>query len=145
VIAEPEGEALNMIVKNHTGTTMGLQVGKGWVTLLPGVNRIAKEDWEAFIRNPARRHQLAEGELEVVEEEELLTLKAKSPKDAIALVKNTVRKDLLETWFADENRKTILEAIEKQLAAIAPPPAKRDDDEGADGAADDMEGDDAET
>jgi len=109
-----------MIVKNNTASTMGMHTPTGFFSLLPGVNRIEKGLWEEFIKNPARRFQLAEGALEVVEEDELPSLKMKSPKDAVVLVKGTVRKDLLEAWFAEENRKVVLEAIEKQLAAIEP-------------------------
>lgn len=112
-----------MIVKNNTVSIIGIQNTKrgGFTTLLPGLNTIDKEQWEAFIANPARRHQLAEGELEVVEEDELTTLKEKSVKDAIALVKSTVRKEMLESWVESENRKQVLDAIEKQLEAIQPP------------------------
>jgi hypothetical protein len=136
-----------VIVKNNTVSIIGMQMpGKsGFTTLLPGVNTIAKSDWEEFIKNPARRHQLAEGELEVLEEDELPSLKGKSEKDAIALVRATVRKDLLEGWIDTESRKKVLDAIDKQLEAITPKAPPKDEGAAADPEADaDAGADDAE-
>lgn len=124
-----------MIVRNNTLSLIGIQTQKGFVTLLPGVNEIDKATWDACVGNPARRHQLAEGELEVIEDEQKSIVDMK-PAEAIAIVKATVKAELLETWAAEESRKTVLDAIEKQLEAVALA-AKKAEPEG-----DDEEGDD---
>lgn len=123
-----------MIVKNNTGNTKGMQLEGKWHVLLPGVNEVDPKAWEAFISNPAQRFLLESGELEVVEEAKTLADLAKlSVKEAIAMVKETFRKDLLDRWAEAEERKTVLDAIEKQYDALTIKPKKEDAPEGETG------------
>lgn len=108
------------IVKNNRSQIFGNHL----MSLKPGVNEVDPKVWVDFKRSPAIAHYIAEGE---IEELDFPTANPDSPvqiddlnqKEALALVKATFDKTLLERWAANESRKGVLDALEKQMDAIA--------------------------
>ncbi|WP_426447573.1 hypothetical protein ACP26L_25615 [Paenibacillus sp. S-38] len=105
------------------------------IRLVPGVNNISEEDWEEFISHPLNQKLVDEGELvpqqKIVERVEGATVTRElktaglvdmTAADAVALIKDTHSRDLLaslrEEEAAGQNRKTVITAIDKQLADI---------------------------
>lgn len=95
------------------------------VKLFPGWNEVDVGIWERAKTNPIVQHWIKEKIL-VVEGD------AKTPADAIgdldnaeavALVKDTTRVDLLRSWQAQEQRGDVLQAILDQIELIENPKA----------------------
>lgn len=106
-------------IKNSLAKIFGNHLG----SLKPGVNELEEKVWLELAKTPVVKHHVAEGEIEV------LDLPRSSPdapvaiddlnvKEAIALVKSTFSKDLLNRWAEVESRKQVLDALEKQFDAI---------------------------
>lgn len=127
------------IVKNNRAQIFGNHLMK----LLPGVNEVDAKTWDEFKLSPSIKHFIAEGE---IEELDLPNAQEGSPvqiddlnqKEALALVKATFDSKLLERWAANESRKGVLDALEKQMDAL-----KLKKDEKEDAGAEDDEGDEA--
>jgi hypothetical protein len=97
------------------------------VMLVPGANQIDDADWKKFSSHSIVKTMIDNGEIEAME-------KAKTTKDmgadkAISLVKDTFDPSLLNEWKAVEDRKTVLEAIDEQLAEIQGDPNSKLNDE----------------
>lgn len=109
------------------------------IRFLPGNNRIDAEAWEKAQELAGVRHRIHEKILvetkgdETPAEDFVPPAGAEKPekatrdgldgfnaKDAVAKVKNTIDPSLLAYWAETEGRKTVLEAITAQLAAIDP-------------------------
>jgi len=126
------------IVKNNRAQIFGNHL----LSLLPGVNEVDAKAWDEFKLSPSIKHCIAEGE---IEELDFPTANPDSPvqiddlnqKEALALVKATFDSKLLERWAANESRKGVLDALEKQMDALK---LKKDEEE-AD--ADEDEGEEA--
>lgn len=113
-----------MIVKNNKKQILGNHL----LTLLPGVNDVLPKAWEEFSKSPSIRHFIAEGEIEVLEIPKAAATPASpiqidklNQKDALALVRATFDKALLERWAVSESRKPVLDALERQLDGLKLP------------------------
>lgn len=91
---------------NHSYQANGL-------TLIPGTNKVEEQDFEKFISHPLMAHLDQKGEF-VYDKE-----KSKpNAKEVIAMIEDTFDIDTLEALKAEEDRKTVLEAIEKRLEEL---------------------------
>jgi hypothetical protein len=82
--------------------------------LLPGVNSLTREVWDAVKSHPTVRLWLKEGllsELRSASTDKLPT----DEGEAVSLVKNTVQDSLLKGWRETEKRPGVLDTIEAQL------------------------------
>lgn len=90
--------------------------------LIPGINHLNQEDAAAFkeaLKHPLNSYLVDElGEI-TYEDGGLSDLSAQK---AIAAVNETFKLETLESFKKDESRKTVLEAIDKQIEAIKNPP-----------------------
>lgn len=98
------------------------------VCLVPGVNRISKEDWEEFSKHPDIKEMISneDGKIQVVKEAKEIPPENKdedvhpdlakmSVKEAVKVVEQCLNKELLNEWKSHEGRKAVLNVIEKQL------------------------------
>jgi len=107
-----------VLIKNNLPSIIGTKFAGDFLRLLPGVNSFTTREWKAFDL-PVIRFHIGEGNIEIVEEKSETKLGDMNAKEAAKLVASTVDKGLLERWAADESRKVVLDAIEKQMDAIA--------------------------
>ena len=114
-----EGEATTVLIKNNLPSIIGTKLDGDFVRLLPGVNELTEKQWKAFDDLPVIKFHIGEGNIELVEVKAEAKLSDMNAKEAAKLVASTVDKGLLERWAADESRKVVLDAIEKQMDAIA--------------------------
>jgi hypothetical protein len=89
--------------------------------LLPGINEVDEAEWAKAEKIPVVQHMIKEGTLKPQKGKSAADLSQLKAPEAIELVENTVDRELLEGWFANEQRKGVLEAIEAQLEEIAVP------------------------
>lgn len=101
------------------------------VKLQPGINKIDDSDWSKVKSHPHVKRALDAGfltvvtdkdgsvdkALEVGEARELFGMKA---KEAVAIVKGCMRKDLLLKWKGEDERSTVQVAITGQLEKLKP-------------------------
>jgi hypothetical protein len=96
----------------------------GHCILLPGINEVDEAAWKEALKIELVRDFVRLGLLKpqapAAGTQDAAGLAAMKAPEAIATVKKTVDKDLLEKWYADEQRKGVLEVIEAQLEEIAP-------------------------
>lgn len=94
---------------NHSYQANGL-------TLIPGTNKVDEQDFEKFIAHPLMARLEEIGEL-VYEKE-----KSKpSAKETIAMIEDAFDVDMLNSLKNDEDRKTVLEAIDKRIEELSNP------------------------
>ncbi|MFZ2875819.1 MAG: hypothetical protein WAZ94_15190 [Phycisphaerales bacterium] len=118
-----------MLIKNNLPSIVATKLDGDFVRLLPGVNELTEKQWKAFDGLPVIQFHLGEGNIELIEAKPEAKLSDLNAKEAAKLVGATVDKALLERWAADESRKVVLDAIEKQMDAISPKtPADEGDD-----------------
>lgn len=86
------------------------------LTLIPGTNKVDEQDFEKFIAHPLMAHLDQKGEF-VYEKEE----KKASAKEVIAMIEDAFDIDMLEGLKADEDRKTVLDAIDKRIQELTNP------------------------
>ncbi len=91
---------------NHSYQANGL-------TLIPGTNKVDEHDFEKFITHPLMAHLDQKGEF-VYDKEKTKP----NAKELIALIEDTFDVDTLEELKADEDRKTVLDAIDKRIAEL---------------------------
>lgn len=91
---------------NHSYQANGL-------TLVPGTNNVGEQEFEQFLAHPLMAHLDQRGEF-VYDKEKTKP----SAKDAIAMVEDAFDVDMLEALKADEDRKTVLDAIDKRIAEL---------------------------
>lgn len=125
---------MKTLVHNHSGRPIHLTFpGSAAVhsirTLLPGVNAVSAETWEAAAQTPSVKRLVDADYLSVIPA-------AKSPaaatenklpasdKEALKLVADTVDKALLESWLASEKRGAVKKALSAQLDKIKPGPGE---------------------
>ncbi|MET4562184.1 hypothetical protein ABIA69_003370 [Lysinibacillus parviboronicapiens] len=94
---------------NHSYQANGL-------TLVPGTNKVDEKEFERFISHPLMNHLDKKGEFVYGSE------KAKpSAKELIAMIEDAFDVDMLEALKADEDRKTVLDAIDKRIEELTNP------------------------
>ncbi|MGY3186453.1 hypothetical protein [Lysinibacillus sp. TE18511] len=94
---------------NHSYQANGL-------TLVPGTNKVDEKNFEKFLSHPLMAHLDKQGEF-VYDNE-----KSKpSAKDLIAMIKDSFDVDMLEALKAEEERKTVLDAIDERIEELTNP------------------------
>ncbi|ABR46649.1 hypothetical protein Amet_4360 [Alkaliphilus metalliredigens QYMF] len=87
----------------------------GEVTLNIGANEVEKKDWDKESKHPIVKDWLKDKVVEVkeglIEDISEITPAGK----AIEIVQTTFSQEKLQKWSEQEERKTVLEAIQKQL------------------------------
>lgn len=91
------------------------------VKVIPGANTLTETEFKAFVGHPIIMGLIHSGEMIIPEGQ--ATSGVSSPKDldadeAIKLVKDTFSIEFLEKFKEDEKRKTVLSAIDAQIAEI---------------------------
>lgn len=110
--------------------------------LKPGANEVSVKDFEPYEKHPTILKYVDDGIIEFkmptkagasgdsgdgggsdVEQH----LKGKNVKESIALVQATADANLLAAWLKVEERKTVKEALEKQIKSLSDAPVLRND------------------
>jgi len=81
------------------------------VVLIPGTNKVDEKEFEKFLAHPLMAELDQRGEF-VYEKGKT------SAKDVIALVEDAYDVDMLEAMKAEDDRKTVIEAIDKRIAEL---------------------------
>lgn len=134
-----------MLVKNKTTSVISIPKTKDEENpgrLLPGVNEVSDSVWKEVAPSMAihvdagalELLELAPGEVEIPKgaAPESFPISGVAQKAALKLIPETLDRELLQRWADEEaaghKRAKVLEALKKQLEAIAPgkPPAADD-------------------
>lgn len=94
---------------NHAYTANGL-------TLNLGTNKVDEKDFDQFLTHPLMKHLYDKGEFVYEGEKSKPTA-----KDAIAMIEDAFDIDMLEALKAEEERKTVLDAIDKRILDLKNP------------------------
>jgi len=94
---------------NHSYEANGL-------TLVPGTNKVDEKDFEHFLTHPLMQHLNKKGEFAYDSDRT-----RPSAKDAIAMIEDAFDIDMLEALKAEEDRKTVLDAINKRIEELKNP------------------------
>ncbi|MFJ7698914.1 hypothetical protein [Lysinibacillus fusiformis] len=94
---------------NHAYTANGL-------TLNPGTNKVEENEFERFLAHPLMKHLESKGEFAYDSEKT-----RPSAKDTIAMIEDAFDIDMLEALKAEEDRKTVLDAIDKRIEELKSP------------------------
>lgn len=86
--------------------------------LMPGLNDVDGKEWEKAKVIPAVSAMVKDGILRASADK--ADLSSMDPDSAIALVKKTVDRALLEKWGTDEKRPSVRKSIDDQLGVIIP-------------------------
>lgn len=107
-----------MILQN---TTAWILHAPGIPAIIPGANDVSDDAWRKAKSNPVISGWVESGWIKEQEAQSLAGLKA---NEAIALVKDTFSMELLGKWLEEEQRKTVIEAIEAQMKELERKPEK---------------------
>lgn len=91
------------------------------VRVIPGANTLTGDEFRAFVKHPIIETLIRNGEIDIPEGQNMTTvtsLKDLNADDAIKLVKDTFSIEYLGQFKANEDRKTVLTAIDAQIAEI---------------------------
>ena len=90
------------------------------VKVIPGANKLLDAEYTAFVAHPIIKGLIKSGEIVVPEGQNTasFSLKDLDADEAIKLVKDTFSIEFLEKFKEDEKRKTVLSAIDAQIAEI---------------------------
>jgi hypothetical protein len=88
--------------------------------LLPGVNEVPVEQWEAAKKLSYTQHHLKEKNFEELGAISKPGLKQYTVEGAIELVEATFDRELLRQWKGVETREPVIAAIEVQIGNLAP-------------------------
>ncbi|MEK3727174.1 MULTISPECIES: hypothetical protein [unclassified Lysinibacillus] len=88
------------------------------VKVIPGANTLLEAEYTAFVAHPIIKGLIKSGEIVVPEGQNAASLKDLDADEAIKLVKDTFSIEFLEKFKEDEKRKTVLSAIDAQIAEI---------------------------
>lgn len=90
------------------------------VTVIPGANTLSAAEFKDFTKHPIIKTLINDGEVVIPEGQEgqVESLSSLNAENAIALVKDTHSVEFLEKLREGEDRKTVLSAIDEQLAAL---------------------------
>ena len=112
------------------------QTMSGPLVIRPGANAIKDSDWNELKKHPTVQKMLSAGFFKVLldkdppakEEgaDEVFDLASVNSKKATEIVENTLDESLLTSWMQAEDRKGVLNAIEKQLEKIVIEPHEPD-------------------
>ena len=94
---------------NHSYQANGL-------TLIPGTNNVNEQDFEQFIAHPLMAHLDQKGEF-VYDKDKTKP----NAKELITLIDDTFDVEVLEGMRANEDRKTVIDAIDKRIAELLNP------------------------
>lgn len=94
---------------NHSYQANGL-------TLAPGTNKVDEKEFDRFLSHPLMKYLNEKGEF-VCESEKTKP----SAKEKIAMIEDAFDIDMLEALKAEEDRKTVLDAIEKRIEELKNP------------------------
>lgn len=94
---------------NHSYQANGL-------TLAPGTNKVDEKEFDRFLSHPLMAHLDKQGEF-VYDSEKTKP----SAKDLIAMIEDSFDVDMLNELKQDEDRKTVLDAIEKRIEELKNP------------------------
>lgn len=83
------------------------------IRFMPGLNEVDEEDWQRVAGQAGPRRRLQSGQLEVIEKMSKVPVKA-----ALDLARLSAVVDTLKKWRSGEKRKTVQEAIDKQIGAL---------------------------
>lgn len=127
-----------MLVKNEKSNVLHIN-GK---YIGPGVNQVDPKWWSATREHPTIKRKLESGQLveemdvaevaaaeqlgESIDETVINHITTLSVNNAKALVADTVDSKLLENWMARDTRKTVKDALKKQLDKVKAAPEYRD-------------------
>ena len=100
----------------------------GSLKLLPGINSVSKEQWQAVATHPHVESKIESGDLEVVSMKEadqegfdatqVHSLDEFKNQKALKIIEGTYDINLLKTWGAQEKRGQIKQACNDQIARI---------------------------
>lgn len=91
--------------------------------LLPGINEVLLEAWEAAKKLPVVQHYIREGVFQPLELERS-GLRHLTVDAAIDQVKQTFDRDLLKQWKGSETREPVISAIELQVDEVTYKPER---------------------
>lgn len=94
---------------NHSYQANGL-------TLIPGTNKVDELDFEKFIAHPLMAHLVQTGQF-VYDKDKTKP----NAKELIALIDDTFDVDTLKGIRENEDRKTVLDAIDKRITELLKP------------------------
>lgn len=94
---------------NHSYTANGL-------TLNPGTNKVDEKEFEHFLTHPLMKNLSDKGEFVFDSDKS-----RPSAKDAIAMIEDAFDIDMLKELKADEERKTVVDAINKRIEELSNP------------------------
>lgn len=86
------------------------------ITLAPGTNKVNEKEFAQFLSHPLMAHLDKQGEF-VYDNEKTKP----SAKDLIVMIDDSFDVDMLETLKAEEDRKTVLDAINNRIAELTNP------------------------
>lgn len=114
-----------MFVRNTKPRIIGLNTEAVRLLLKPGVNQVLEADFAQLKDHKITRILLADGTLEVLdapreagEPGSAARLREMSASAAAKLVGQTFDEQLLGAWLDEEERETVIKAIEKQLEKL---------------------------
>lgn len=94
---------------NHAYTANGL-------TLNPGTNKVDEKEFERFLTHPLMKHLESKGEFAYDSDKT-----RSSAKDTIAMIEDAFDIDMLEALKEEEDRKTVLDALDKRIEELKNP------------------------
>lgn len=132
----------NVVLKDAEGNPRKdahghLRFGNRRLVLKPGINNVKDDLWELMRTNAGLRKRIARDELEVLEERSrgeveddkrepdeaaeaaAIALTDLNAKEARALIRETIDRDVLAAWLEIEERSTVRSQIEKQLDKVS--------------------------
>jgi len=99
------------------------------VQLAPGINQVAKKDWDICKNLPKIKRLVADGKIKVCvnsdDSENEFAINKVQVKEAVAVVKKTLNIVLLEEWLLSETRPSLVKAIKEQITLIQTKTAKK--------------------
>jgi len=117
----------------HSVLKVGEQI-VGSLRFIPGVNEITEEQWEAIKSHPLLPQLFKDDYFEwvdgvspddkVADKAPEEVLEPLPERKAVKVVKNTLKKPLLDSWKENEKRPEVVEAIDNQLNKLKLPEKK---------------------
>jgi hypothetical protein len=117
--------------------TIAYAVGKdckqtNTVRLMPGMNVINAKEWAEVENHPVLLRDIDEGEVIVHEKKKgnvSTVLEKMKPREALAMVKATLDRNVLISWKATETRTRIVDELDKQIDKLTPKKAKKQEED----------------
>jgi hypothetical protein len=90
------------------------------LVLVPGINTISTQQYEVLKKDEIFIHRVQTGMYKVDEKISGDSIATLHEVDAIALVSETLDRNILRKWFVDEQRRSVREAIDAQMEKVKP-------------------------